>query len=489
MVTSAKKMNLTNSTVRSTLWEYLSTYSGKLMVFVSTIILARLLTQEDFGITGYAIVFISFLEVIQGLGVGPALIYLQRDEARTNTAFWLGIGFGLLLFTINWLAAPLAGQLFNDARAIAATRSLGFTFPIYALTITHDALLQKELAFGRKAVPELIRASSKGVLSILFALLGFGAASLIWGQIIGACAYMIATWLTLRWRPTWQFNWRMVPDLLGYGANIVTVNALGIILLNLDYLIIGRFLGATALGIYTLAFRLPELLIKQFSDIIARVVFPTYTKIQHDIPALRRGFWQTMRYVTLVTVPLGIGLALVARPFILAIFSEKWLEAAPVLSLIALYTLLRSLTFNVGDVFKAQGKPGVITKLSVIKLIVLLPGLLWAVLAPKSLVAVAWVETAVALLGTVLNLYVISQLLGVSIRNLLSAWQPALLGSIIMLPIVLMMLWLTNQQLPIVQLLAATLGGAVAYGAALWWLQRSVVLNIVQTLQTAVVGR
>lgn len=196
-----------------------------------------------------------------------------------------------------------------------------------------------------------------------------------------------------------------------------------------------------------------------------------------------------MRYVTLVTVPLGIGLALVARPFILAIFSEKWLEAAPVLSLIALYTLLRSLTFNVGDVFKAQGKPGVITKLSVIKLIVLLPGLLWAVLGPKSLVAVAWVETAVALLGTVLNLYVISQLLGVSIRNLLNAWQPALLGSIIMLPIVLLMLWLTNHQLPLIQLLAAASGGAVAYGAALWWLQRSVVLNIVQTLQTAVVGR
>lgn len=489
MLTSAKKMNLTNTTIRSTLWEYLATYSGKLMVFVSTIILARLLTQEDFGITSYAVVFISFLEVIQGLGVGPALIYLQRDEARTNTAFWLGIGFGLLLFLINWLAAPLAGQLFNDPRAIAATRSLGLTFPIYALTITHDALLQKELAFSRKAMPELIRAASKGTLSILFALLGFGAASLIWGQIAGALAYMVATWLTLPWRPARQFNWHMVPELLSYGANIVAVNALGIILLNLDYLIVGRFLGAAALGVYTLAFRLPELLIKQFSDIIARVVFPTYTKIQHDIPALQRGFWQTMRYVTLVTVPLGIGLALVARPFTLAVFSEKWLEAAPVLSLIALYTLLRSLTFNVGDVFKAQGKPGVITKLSVIKLSVLLPGLLWAVLGPGSLVAVAWVETAVALLGTFLNLYVISHLLKLSIRNLLTAWQPALLGSTIMIPVVLMMLWLTKQQLPIVQLSTATVAGAMAYGAALWWLQRSVVINIVQTLQTAVVGR
>lgn len=489
MITIAEKMSLRKAAVRGTLWEYLSTYSGKLIIFISTIVLARLLAQEDFGVTGYAIVFISFLEVIQGLGVGPALIYLKLDSSRTNTAFWFGVGFGCLLFIINWLAAPLAGWLFADSRAVAATRILGFTFPIYSLSIIHDALLQKELAFGRKILPEFARAATKGTLSILLALLGFGATSLIWGQIGGAFVYMVVLWLVLRWRPARQFNWQQLPDLVGYGVNMVAVNALGIILLNVDYLIIGRFLGATALGIYTLSFRLPELLIKQFSDIIARVVFPTYTKIQHDLPALRRGFWQTMRHVTLVTMPLGVGLALVARPFVLVVFSEKWIAAAPVLAIIALYTMVRSLTFNVGDVYKAQGKPGVITRLSFIKLAILLPALLWAVTGPGTLVAVAWVQTAVALLGTLLNLWVVGTLLNLSLTRLLAAWRPALLGSSFLIPAVLLMLWLTSNQAPLLQLIVTVLSGGLAYVAALWWLQRAIVVNIVQTLQTAVVGR
>ena len=181
--------------------------------------------------------------------------------------------------------------------------------------------------------------------------------SLIIGQIIGVAVNVIVLWIVVPFRPRLKFEQSMVRQLLSYGGNIVAVDALGILLLNSDYLIIGRYFNAAALGVYTLAFRIPDLLINQFNLIIARVVFPAYSKLRDDPEALRRSFLKTMRFVSLVTVPIGIGIALTAEPFILVAFGEKWRDAIPVVPAIATYTLLRSLTFNIGDVYKAQGRP------------------------------------------------------------------------------------------------------------------------------------
>src|SRR3712207_1397977 len=124
---------LAGVTIRGTMWVYLSTYSGKLLVFLSTVILARLLSKEDFGVAGYALVAISFLDVMSDMGIGPALIFHRADPEVSDTAFWLNLGFAAALFGATWLAAPLVGVLFNDQRAVDVTRVLGLTFPITAL--------------------------------------------------------------------------------------------------------------------------------------------------------------------------------------------------------------------------------------------------------------------------------------------------------------------------------------------------------------------
>ncbi|MFQ5617011.1 MAG: lipopolysaccharide biosynthesis protein, partial [Anaerolineales bacterium] len=333
-MTSDSQPNLARETVRGTFWTYASYYSGKLMIFLSTIILARLLTKDDFGVVGYALVTISFLDVLNNLGVGPALIYHREDPKAADTGFWLGLAVSGGLLGLAWLVAPLAGWYFGDPRAIPVIRVLSLTFPLSAFSNIHDSLLRKGLAFKNKFIPDFARAVGKGLFSILFALLGFGAWSLIFGQLIGVAVTVVAYWKVLPWRPSLRFVSSLARSLLRYGISIVALNSLAMLLLNLDYLFIGRFMGAEALGVYTLAFRLPDLSITQFCRVISTVVFPVYVKMRDDPSALRKGFLITLRYVSVVTIPLGVGLALVAEPFVITILTDKWLEAIPVMQAI-----------------------------------------------------------------------------------------------------------------------------------------------------------
>ncbi len=480
-----KEVNVLGSTVRGTFWAYISTYSGKILVFISAIILARLLLKEDFGVAGYALVVIGFLDVLSDLGIGAALIYHREDETAIDTAFILNLLAGVVLCGLTLLLAPLAGEFFNDARAIPVTRVLSFTFPITALGNIHDSLLRKNLTFKRKFIPDFVKATGKGVISIVLALWGFGYWSLIIGQMGGTAVAVIAYWVVMPWRPTFRFDKTIARSLLGYGSKIAAVTALGVFLLNVDYLFVGRFLGAAALGVYTLAFRIPELLIKQFSGIVGRVLFPAYVKLRDNTAALHRGFLLTMRYVTMVTIPLGLGLALVAEPLVLTLFTAKWAEAIDVIPAIAIYTLIRSITQNIGHLFKAQGRPEILTKLAVLQAFILLPGLWWAVTGPATIVAVAWVQVASAGINGAITLIVAARMLQTPVRTMLATLQPTIIGGGIMTAAVMLALSLTTGLWPIVRLVTAVAAGALIYSLTLWWLQRDIIITAGTRLRAA----
>jgi PST family polysaccharide transporter len=263
--------------------------------------------------------------------------------------------------------------------------------------------------------------------------------------------------------------------LLGYGINIVGVDLLGILLLNIDYLLVGRYLGAANLGVYTLAFRMPDLLILQFARTLSGVIFPIYTRMR-DVPgSLSKGFLMTTRYISLITVPLGVGLALLARPFVLAIFTEKWADAIPVVRAISIYAMLLSLAYNAGSAYKAEGRPQVLTLLGITRLAMLLPALFWATNIVKSIEVVGWVQAIVALLGGMLNLYVAGRLLKLSPAKLFSALRPALQSSLFLAGAVILAVFLLEGTSPWVQLIVASFSGALMYAAALWVFQRDVV--------------
>lgn len=474
MTTAEKNTDLGKSTIRGAAWHYLTFFLGKAMVLVSTAVLARLLSQDDFGVVGYALAAISFLDVISDLGIVPALVYHPEDKRRFSTGFWLNILIGFFVFLITWLVAPLVGAYFRDARVVPVLQILGLVYPLRTLGDTHDALLTKRLQFGRIFIPDFLQGMVKGLASILFALMGFGAWSLIWGYLCGTLISALAYWLITPWHPSLEFDWSMARELVRYGVKIIGVDIVAILLINIDYLLIGRYLGAGAMGVYSIAFRLPDLLILQFARILGYVLFPVYTRMRSEPESLARGFYQTSRYLSLVTVPLAFGLALVAYPLTVLLFSEKWLEAAPVIQTLAFYSLFISLAYPAGSIYKAEGRPQILTLVGLARLLLLFPALWWAVTVAQSITAVGQMHAIVALLGASLSLYVATRMLRLDVLKLLEALWPAFLAGSVMAVGVYGMMRLSAGLLPWLQLLLSVLSGGGFYFAVLLLVKREV---------------
>jgi len=472
-------------TLRGTFWSYASYYGGKLLIFITTIIMARLLSKEEIGVAGYALVAISFLDVLSDLGIGPALIYHKDIPGSADTAFWLGLFVSITLFAITWALAPLTGAFFHDERSIAITRALAVTFPITSLSNVHDMLLRKELSFARKFIPDSTKYFVKGSVSILLAVLGFSYWSLIWGQIIGNLAAVVAYWMAYPFRPKFVFSFSMARKLISYGVHIVAGNSLAIVVTDSDYMLIGRYLGSAALGVYSVAFRIPDLLVMQFCMIISRVIFPVFARIRDNSSALAAGFLTTLRYVSLVTLPLGIGMALVARPLVLVVFTEKWIEAVPVIQAIAIYSVVLSLSYNAGDLYKAQGRPNLVTALALLRVTILVPTLIYAATKIGTIQAVGWAHAAVAAGTGIVELVVAGRILKMSLAKIIGAIRPALFSTALMAGVVIGIMALTNSFSQIFQLLVPSMAGAAVYLLTIWAFNREIAMQVRKTLSLA----
>lgn len=481
--------NLKRSAARGMIWAYASKYSGKLLVFVSTLVLARLLLQEDFGVAGYALVVIAFLETLSGLGIGPALIYHKEDPAAWNTGFWLGFGAALVLMALTWIAAPMIADFFRDTRAVDVSRTLSLVLPISALGNIHTAMLEKNLQFGKKLIPDLTNSVIKGLTAIGFALFDFGAWSLIYGQLAGTIAGVATVWIVQPWRPVMSVDSGIAKRLLDYGTKIIAVDILGFFVINAGFFLVGRFMSAATLGIYVLALRIPTVLIKESAQVINKVLFPVFARIKDDREKLGRGYLLTMRYFSLLAVPLGIGLAAVSEPFVLGLLTEKWADMIPVIRLAAIYMVLLSLGFNAGTVFKAVGRPGIIIRLSMLRLAILLPSIAWAVIVPASLAAVMWVQIAAIVVHLAISWIILTRILRLKLARLLLVIFPAAAGSAVMYAGVVFVIASLDDTAALVQLAAGIVSGAVIYCGLIWVWQRETLAGGYRELRAAFASR
>ncbi len=484
---------LAKKSVMGVFWNYASFGLGKALVFITTAILARLLTPDDFGLVAFATLAISYLSILKDMGLGAALIHRQEDPEETaNTVFTLNFLLGITLTAITAIAAPWVAAFFREPQVVPLLRWLSLTFVLNSLGAIHIIRLQRELNFRRKLIPDLGRAVIKGGVSIGMALLGFGVWALVVGQLAGVLASVGLAWVAFPWRPRLRIIAAQVKSLLRYGLSVVGVDAFTIATDNFDYIIVGRFFGDTALGIYTLAFRLPELLVLNPLWVMAGAIFPAYSKIQNQPALLRKGFLTTVRVVEMVSVPLALGLAVAADPLVRTVFGEQWLSAIPIVRILALFVLVRSIGFNAGDVYKAIGRPDVLVKLEVLNMMVLVPALWFG--ARYGLVGIAWGHLGASVVRMVADLLVAAKLVDIRLRELLAQLIPSFLAGMILLLLAVPVLWATIGLSPVVRLVLVGGAGALGYIIPLWFLERETMQKLFSTLgflkgkKTAVAG-
>jgi O-antigen/teichoic acid export membrane protein len=418
------------------IWAAASYAGGRILVFVATLVLARLLVPAEFGLVAFALAVIHYMEYLTDLGLGAALVYRSdaEDPRVSSTAFWIGICGGLVLFAVSWLLAPLLGDIGPDERVVPLFRVLSLYFLLTALGKAHEYRLRRRLEFRKLFWPQFLSGLTKGVVSIALALAGAGPWSLIVGQLAGALCQSAALWIVHPWRPSFTISRTHLRPMLRFGLGIVAVGLLGQGASNFDYLIVGAKLGAVALGLYYLAFRLPELVILSGFQVANDVLFPFYARLREGAvegaEELRRGYLQTVRLGSMVAFPAAFAMAALALPLVLSLYGERWRPAAEPLAFVAIWAGLASLASMPGAVLKALGRSWLLAATGIMQIAILFPAI-W-VAANFSITAVAAAQVAEKTVSLALLGVVIGRILGIPWHATFTAGAPALALSALM---------------------------------------------------------
>lgn len=470
--------------MHSFFWAGLSFGLTKVAVFVSTLILARVLVPDDFGVVAAGMAMIALFEIGLDLGVGSALIHDQQKgiTSRVQTAFTLNLVIATLLTGLFVACAPLVAAFFRVGDQAAVFRVLALYLLIRGAGQVHDAVLRRDLDFRRRTLTEVARATTRLAVSVPLALLDFGVWSLVFGLLAAELAGTFMNWWLVPFRPTFAIDRTAARTLLSFGLAVVAVQSVAVVSTNADYLAIGRVLGPEDLGQYTIAYRLPELLVENVYWIFSSIALPWYSRARtRSAATFKDTMLRALGLLTLFGFPMGTAVALIARDAVPVLFSDQWLPAVGPMVLLALAAGAHAIGFASGDIFPALGRPGILLRLDVV--VATMEIIAFFTLAHHGLMVVATVHLVSGVGYVLLRLVVANRLVGADLRESWRAMVPALSISVGMAACAVPVLYLLE---PGAGRLAAVIGAGIA-GAALGALigARSALADLASTLAAA----
>jgi len=413
---------------RGFLWTTLAWGSNRIVVLGLTLVLARLLTPEDFGLVTAALTIIAMFDAALDLGVGAAVVAAQERgiSQRTRTAFTLNVVISAVIAGVGAALSPLIAALF-DAETHAGLFALIFLYPLFrGAGQVNDAVLKRDLLFKRRTVVDLTRAGVRVAVSIPLALTVGGPISLAAGIVASELVAMVLLWCLVPIRPALRLQRTTVASLLSFGGQVTVVRVLGSFRTTFDYIVVGAAISATALGFYGMAYKLPELAVENVLWIFSAIALPAYARaLQSGREALFSAMLRAMRLLTLYGLAVGTVLAVTARDAVPVLFSPQWQPAVLPMVLISLSLGVMSIAWASGDVFSALGKPGTLLLLDVPATAVM-AGLF--LLAPRyGLVGVASVHLVFNVVYCVARLTLLQRVTRVGARRLLGSVLPGIL--------------------------------------------------------------
>jgi lipopolysaccharide exporter len=429
------RLGIGTRSARGVLWAYSSFIGGRFTSLVATAILARLLVPGDFGLVALALIFMTLLDGLSDLGVSQALVVVDEEEEleRAETVFVWNIVFGGSLSLLTAALGPAAALFFHQPELTLMLPVLGLRFFLRSFGATHYALAQKWIDFRPRTIAELSETIMRGLTGIGLALAGLGAWSLVIAYLAGTLSLTLVLWMVVPWRPRLKPTRSDLPQLLRFGGTLTAVDILAAVQSQTDYVFVGRFLGTASLGLYTLAYRLPTILLGGLTVVAGRVLFPAFAAI--DRVRLSEAFQLSLRYMLMFTLPLSAALVVLAEPLTIGIFGDKWHDSVEPMRVLALSGPAFSAGIPAGTVFKSLGRASVLLALGIPRTILLIAAM--AIFVHFGIVAVAAVMTAVVTVFAGTSLVLAAKLLQVRLHELWSATWPALVSTAGMVAVLL----------------------------------------------------
>lgn len=472
---------------RGVLWTAAGNWGNQLATFVVFAVLSRLLTPEAFGTVALAAVFVGLVQLLANQGMVDALVQRRSlDREHLDTAFWTGLGVGLvamaLLVGLSYPIALAVGQ--HELAPVVAVLSL--TIPIGSTNLVQRALMTRELAFRSLTVRTLAATTVGSVAGLAAAFSGLGVWSLVAQNVANVVAGAFVLWTLTSWRPRLAFSRRHFGDLFGYGVHVTAFKVLNYFSRKGDDFLIGSFLGAASLGLYSVAYRMLTIIIDLTTNLIDTVAFPVYARLQDEESRLRDAYYRTSGYVALVSFPVFAGLLVLAPEIVGVFFGAKWSESVPVMQALTFVGGLQAVNYLNSSMLKALGKPSWRVVLAGINMLMSLVA--FFIVVQRGILAVAIALVVVGYLAMPLSYIAVNRLMRISPVSYLLQIAGPLVGSVAVAASSYAARGALEGQPQLVVLLGAGAAGAAAYIAVIALIARPLAREISRLLRSALRG-
>ncbi len=365
--------SLKDKTVKGVGWTALDSVASYGISFLVSLVLARLLSPDEYGLIGIITIFIAVFNTIIDSGFSTALI---RKPNVTNddysTVFFINLGISILLASLLYCRAGSIACFFGREELVGLTQAMSCILIINALGIVQKAKLTKQLDFKSQTKISIIASTSSGVLGIIAALLGLGVWALVIQQLSRQILNTILLWLYSHWFPQIKMSWTSFKELFGFSWKLLLAQIINTIWMKLYQFVIGKFYSSETLGHYTRAEQFATIFSSNITTIVQRVSLPVMSEIQDDTKRLVAAYRKIIKSTMLLTLVLMFGLAAVAKPMIYVLIGEKWMPCVPYLQILCFsfaFYPLHSLNLNM---LQVQGRSDVLLILQIIKNIIAL---------------------------------------------------------------------------------------------------------------------
>ena len=335
-------------TARTLKWNTLDRISSQVLYAVTGIVLANVLTKEEFGLVGAVMVFQAFASLFVDSGFSGALIQRKAPtDTDYSTVLYFNLGVSVLIYRILWLAAPLIDSLFNAGGALVPlARVMFLTFVLNATAIVQTNRLMKQMNVRMIAVSNAVGLVVSGATGIILALQGYGAWAIVWQSIVLSAVKSGLLWATSRWRPQATFSMASLRSIFAVGVGIMTSSFLNTVFQNIYSFIIGTYYNLANLGCYTQADKWSKMGVTSLSQTVTASFLPVLSGCQDDRPRFHRMMAKTNRFTAYVAMPCLVLLVLLSEAIFHTLFGTKWDEAIVLFQLLAargIFVVLTSL--------------------------------------------------------------------------------------------------------------------------------------------------
>ncbi len=383
--------SLAQKTKEGVAWNTLFGIGRWVFRFASSVILARLLFPEDFGVMGAVTIVINFTKRMSSFGFNLVLVQKKEiNDDHKNAVFYFNLLLESLLALIVIALASYLADFYHYRAVEKILYVMSIIFILDALGSVPKALLQRKMKFKQFGIVQMMNTVTGLIVPIVLALLGFGVWSLVWGRILGSILGVGIVFYYARWFPRLSFKFRALKEMFAFGFWVYANNLINYTQNNIDYFLIGRFLGVGALGFYERAFNLMNLPRRQIAHIINSVLFSAYSKIQDQNEKIIRTLKRVQTSIAFIGYPLMIWLYFAAPSFITVLYGPKWTPTIAPLQIMCISGLINTLTMTFFPVILAKGLVAQRTMLQGIYLILLSTLIIVTTKMGFGIVGVAW---------------------------------------------------------------------------------------------------